>query len=64
MSEILSALEEERRESSKQLTGKLLDPLIQPENYVGEVITPAYDEAIVQVHDHYRQKVGGLPRLE
>ena len=35
--------------------------MIQPESYVGEVISLSYDEALVQVHDTHREVVGGVP---
>ncbi|NCP98237.1 DUF87 domain-containing protein [archaeon] len=35
--------------------------LIQQENYVGEIVEMHYKTAIIQVSDHHRQKVGGIP---
>lgn len=35
--------------------------LIQHEKYVGEVIDMEYENSLVQVSEHHRQKVGGLP---
>lgn len=57
-----------------QLDGALLDDklasasdlisgLIDPESYVGEVYSLGYNNALVQIHDHHRQKVGGIPAL-
>jgi hypothetical protein len=43
--------------------GALLASLVEPEAYVGEVYSLSYDTALVQVHDFYRQKVGGIPAL-
>lgn len=37
--------------------------LIQINEYVGEVISINYEEAILQIHDHDRMKVGGIPAL-
>lgn len=37
-----------------------LRQLVQPEQYVGEMINMSFEEARVQVHDHFRQKVGGI----
>jgi DNA helicase HerA-like ATPase len=31
--------------------------------YVGEVYSIGYEEALVQIHDYYRQQVGGIPAL-
>ena len=61
MTEIISSIQEDRVERTKLQTGQLLDPLIQADNYVGEVISLSYDDALVQIHDHHRQKVGGVP---
>jgi hypothetical protein len=41
----------------------LLGTLVQPSQYVGEVISLGYTEALVQIHDFYRKKVGGIPPL-
>lgn len=41
----------------------LLSDLIEPEAYVGEVYSLGYEEALVQIHDFHRQKVGGIPAL-
>lgn len=41
----------------------LLGSLIQRDQYVGEVYSMGYENAIVQIHDHFRQKVGGIPGL-
>lgn len=35
--------------------------LIQQDKYVGEVIDMEYEKALIQVSEHHRQKVGGLP---
>ncbi len=61
MSEVLGAIGMDRSEELRRKTGGFLDPLIQPDNYVGEVVTLSFEEAVVQVHDHQRQRVGGLP---
>lgn len=37
--------------------------IIQPDQYVGEVYSMSYETALVQIHDHYRQQVGGIPSL-
>jgi DNA helicase HerA-like ATPase len=51
-------LAEELREASTLLT-----QLVDPEAYVGEVFSLGYQEAMVQIHDFYRRKVGGIPAL-
>lgn len=35
--------------------------LVQQKNYVGEVVELHYNRAIIQVSDHHRQLVGGIP---
>ena len=37
--------------------------LIQPDQYVGEVFSIAYEAAKVQIHDYHRRQVGGIPAL-
>lgn len=37
-----------------------LRQLVQSEQYVGELINMSFEEARVQVHDHFRQRVGGI----
>ena len=61
MAEVIATIQADREQRTREFTGKLLDPLIQPGNYVGEVISLSYDDALVQVHDHHRQEVGGIP---
>ncbi|NSW84248.1 MAG: ATP-binding protein [Syntrophothermus sp.] len=57
----MQTIQEAREELSRKRVAELLDSLIQTDRYVGEVISLSYDEAIIQVHDHYRHVVGGLP---
>lgn len=47
------------------LTGasKLLHELVDGDAYVGEVFSLGYEKALVQIHDHHRKKVGGIPAL-
>ena len=42
---------------------EILGGLLQPEQYVGEVFHIAYESAKIQIHDHARRKVGGVPAL-
>ena len=60
---VAQQLEEPALEPSLQAAGQLLLDLVQPEAYVGEVFELGYEEALVQIHDFYRQKVGGIPAL-
>ena len=47
-------------EISKVITNELTT-LIQKENYVGKVYYIDYDIAFIATHDHYKEKVGGIP---
>jgi hypothetical protein len=40
-----------------------LGMLVDADGYIGEVFSLAYDEALVQIHDFHRKKVGGVPAL-
>lgn len=51
-------LNEPLRTASRKLTS-----LVEDDAYVGEVYSLGYDEALVQIHDFYRRKVGGIPAL-
>jgi len=42
---------------------KYFSRLIQPNQYVGDLYSIDYETARVLVHDHARQKVGGIPSL-
>jgi hypothetical protein len=46
-----------------QSAGETLRDLVETEAYVGEVVSLGDSEAIVQIHDHHRQRVGGIPAL-
>lgn len=60
---VAQQLEEPGLEPALQAAGQMLIDLIQAEAYVGEVFALGYEEALVQIHDFYRQKVGGIPAL-
>lgn len=51
-------LSEPLRAASRALTS-----LVEDSAYVGEVYSLGYDEALVQIHDFHRQRVGGIPAL-
>ncbi|MBI3530613.1 MAG: ATP-binding protein [Betaproteobacteria bacterium] len=42
---------------------RLLGGLVQKPQYVGEVFSVGYEEAVVVIHDSYRERVGGIPSL-
>jgi hypothetical protein len=47
----------------ERIATELLGGLIQPDQYVGEVFSLAYETALVSIHDSHRQRVGGIPGL-
>jgi len=63
MSQLIDAFEEDRRKTLSNIAKGWFKRLIQPEQYVGEVYSISYETALVQIHDYYRQKVGGIPSL-
>ncbi len=42
---------------------QFLNDLIDEAAYVGEVYSLGYSEALVQIHDRHRRKIGGIPAL-
>ncbi|MEO9827587.1 MAG: DUF87 domain-containing protein [Paracoccaceae bacterium] len=46
---------------ASHVASKELHKLIDGEHQVGDLLQIDYDEAEVMVHDHFRQRVGGLP---
>lgn len=60
--------EKQRQQASqarqeRALAKALLQKLVQPEQYVGDVYSLGYESASVQIHDFHRRKVGGIPSL-
>jgi Helicase HerA, central domain len=49
--------------SGEQKAVAELGALVDGGAYIGEVFSLGYSEALVQIHDHHRQKVGGVPAL-
>jgi hypothetical protein len=63
ISSVARQLEKPQLEPELQEAGKLVLSMIEPDAYVGEVFSLGYEEALVQIHDFYRRKVGGIPAL-
>ncbi len=67
MSDIVSDLAEKLNEpdlsEALQAASEKLTSLVEDAAYVGEVYSLGYEEALVQIHDFHRQKVGGIPAL-
>lgn len=62
-SSIFQAIAEVRSSAVGRTAKELLGSLVQTEQYVGEVFSIGYETALVQIHDHHRQQVGGIPSL-
>jgi DNA helicase HerA-like ATPase len=58
----LGFLKDQERTDAR-IADELLGTLIQPAQYVGEVFALGYETALVQIHDRFRQDVGGVPGL-
>jgi hypothetical protein len=43
--------------------GRLIADLVEEDAYVGDVYSLSYADALVQIHDHHRARVGGIPAL-
>lgn len=56
---LLKKIEDIHSETAKDWFQKL----IQKVQYVGEVYSSGYETFLVQIHDHYRKQVGGIPSL-
>src|SRR5579884_1082826 len=67
MSSVLSAvgktLDTPKLNSDLASADKLLRTLVDEAAYLGEVYALGYNEALVQIHDHHRMQVGGVPAL-
>lgn len=56
---LMSNFQHDQEREAKQI----LSRLIQSEQYVGDVYSIGYEFASVQIHDHHRKQVGGIPSL-
>lgn len=56
------AVQEPLEEALAHASG-ILSSFIDSKAYVGEVYSLGYEEALVQIHDHHRRAVGGIPAL-
>jgi hypothetical protein len=63
LSSIGSQLAGPQLDSQLQQAAQLLHGLLQADGYVGDVYSLGYEEALVQIHDFHRRKVGGIPAL-
>ena len=63
MAELFEKFKEHQRRTEAETAERLLGGLVQEGQYVGEVFSISYEQALVQIHDHHRQEVGGIPSL-
>jgi len=63
VSNLAGRLSEPELSEPLQAASRALTALVDDSAYVGEVYSLGYDEALVQIHDFHRQRVGGIPAL-
>lgn len=63
VSNLAGKLGESELSEPLQAASRVLTALVEDSAYVGEVYSLGYDEALVQIHDFHRQRVGGIPAL-
>jgi DNA helicase HerA-like ATPase len=63
LSRVSRELERPELEPDLEQAGRLIAELVQEDAYVGDVYSLSYADALVQIHDHYRARVGGIPAL-
>lgn len=63
VSNLAGRLNEPELSEPLQAASRKLTALVEDSAYVGEVYSLGYDEALVQIHDFHRQRVGGIPAL-
>jgi hypothetical protein len=63
LSNVGQRIEQDQQNSVQSTTASILNQLVQPGQYVGEVYSIGYETALVQIHDRHRQDVGGIPSL-
>lgn len=60
---LIQKLKKDETKRTTAKTDEIFHSLIQKDQYIGEVYSISYETASVQIHDHYRQAVGGIPSL-
>ena len=63
VSKVSRELEQPQLEPSLKEAAGLIAELVEEDAYVGDVYSLSYADALVQIHDHYRARVGGIPAL-
>lgn len=63
ISKLSMGLEQPQLEPVLEQAGRLIGGLVQEDAYVGDVYSLSYADALVQIHDYHRARVGGIPAL-
>jgi hypothetical protein len=63
LSAVAKAAEQTKLDGDLLSADRVLHTLVDEAAYVGEVYALGYNEALVQIHDHHRMQVGGIPAL-
>ena len=63
MNELEKAVRDKQENELSAFANGWFRRLIQQEQYVGDVYSISYENALVLIHDHYRREVGGIPSL-
>ena len=60
---ITTSLQQKSESLMADAAKMMFDKMIQRDQYIGEVYSISYSAALVEVHDKFRQIVGGIPSL-
>ncbi len=63
ISKVSKELGAQELEPDLEQAGSLLAGLVEEDAYVGDVYSMSYADALVQIHDHHRARVGGIAAL-
>lgn len=63
ISKVSRELDRSQLDPTLQAAASLIGDLVEEDAYVGDVYSLGYAEALVQIHDHHRARVGGIPAL-
>jgi len=63
LSKIDTRLSQQQNDPGAKEASRLIAGLVEKAAYVGDVYSLSYADALVQIHDHHRAKVGGIPAL-
>ena len=63
LSKIGSRLSQHHVEPNADDASRIIAGLVEKAAYVGDVYSLSYADALVQIHDHHRAQVGGIPAL-